>query len=84
MMEMVMPWMIGLLNVLQEIGNATPISVCCMLELKKYLGGSSQVQLNQQNCGGGCPIMNHLEAFGRQRADAFSEFKAELGVYLFK
>ena len=51
---------------------------------QKYLGGSSQVQFNQQNCGGGCPIMNHLEAFGRQRADAFSEFKAELGVYLFK
>lgn len=51
---------------------------------QKYLGGSSQVQFNQQNCGGGCPIMNHLEAFGRQRADEFSDFKAELGVYLFK
>ena len=51
---------------------------------QRYLGGSSQVQFNQQNCGGGCPIMNHLEAFGRQTFDAFSEFKAELGVYLFK
>lgn len=50
---------------------------------QKYLGGSSQVQFNQQNCGNGCPIMNHLEAFGRQRSDEFCEFKVELGVYLF-
>jgi dolichyl-phosphate-mannose--protein O-mannosyl transferase len=51
---------------------------------QKYLGGSSQVQFTPQNCGSGCPIMNHLEAFGRQRADDYSEFKVEMGVYLSK
>jgi hypothetical protein len=50
----------------------------------KYLGGSSQVQFNAQNCGNACPIMNHLEAFARQRADDYTEFKVELGVHLSK
>ena len=47
-----------------------------------YLGGTRQAVFNQNNCGGGCPIMNHLEAFGRKSKDELSMLEADLGVYL--
>lgn len=50
----------------------------------KYLGGSSTVKFNAQNCGGACPIMNHLEAFGRQRADPYSEVQVQYGIHISK
>mmetsp|Transcript_14679 Transcript_14679/g.40569 ORF Transcript_14679/g.40569 Transcript_14679/m.40569 type:complete len:222 (-) Transcript_14679:1468-2133(-) len=50
----------------------------------KYLGASSTVQFTQQNCGRQCPIMNHLEIFGRGQKDGFSKFVVEMGVHLSK
>ena len=50
----------------------------------RWLGASSSVQYNENNCGRGCPIVNHLEVFGREENDAYSHWKVEQGVYLSK
>lgn len=50
----------------------------------RYLGSSSTVQFTQQNCGRNCPIMNHLEVFGRSTNDQYTQWKVELGVHLYK
>ena len=50
----------------------------------RWLGASSSVQYNENNCGRGCPIVNHLEVFGREGNDAYSHWKVEQGVYLSK
>jgi dolichyl-phosphate-mannose--protein O-mannosyl transferase len=52
------------------------------VDLGKYLGASSTVKFTQQNCGHSCPIMNHLEVFGRTQKDSFSYWMVELGVHL--
>lgn len=48
----------------------------------KFLGTSAQVEFNAQTCGPNCPIMNHLEAFGRSSADAHSLMKVVQGIHL--
>lgn len=50
----------------------------------RWLGASKSVQYNENNCGRGCPIVNHLEVFGRESNDAHSHWKVEQGVYLSK
>ncbi|EJK44231.1 hypothetical protein THAOC_37248 [Thalassiosira oceanica] len=50
----------------------------------RYLGASSTVKFNEQNCGRGCPILNQLEVFGRNRLDDYSHWRIELGVHLTK
>eukprot|EP00540_Astrosyne_radiata_P011051 CAMPEP_0116857312 /NCGR_PEP_ID=MMETSP0418-20121206/20474_1 /TAXON_ID=1158023 /ORGANISM="Astrosyne radiata, Strain 13vi08-1A" /LENGTH=226 /DNA_ID=CAMNT_0004490963 /DNA_START=56 /DNA_END=737 /DNA_ORIENTATION=+ len=50
----------------------------------KYLGGSANVKFTQQNCGHSCPILHHLEAFGRKQSDDYSLVKVEMGVLLNK
>ncbi|KAL9180971.1 hypothetical protein ACHAXT_009776 [Thalassiosira profunda] len=50
----------------------------------RFLGASSTVKFTEQNCGRGCPIMNHLEVFGRNSNDSYSHWKADLGVHLYK
>ena len=47
-----------------------------------YLGGSRQATFNGSNCGHGCPVMNHLEAFGRKAKDELSVLEADVGVYI--
>lgn len=49
---------------------------------KKYLGGSSTVSYNHQNCGSSCPIMNHLEIFARASRDKYGEWFVESGVHI--
>lgn len=51
---------------------------------KRFLGASSTVKFTEQNCGRGCPIMNHLEVFGRKSTDSYAQWKVELGVHLYK
>lgn len=48
----------------------------------RYLGASSTVKFTEQNCGRGCPILNHLEVFGRTQNDSYSHWKVEQGVHL--
>jgi dolichyl-phosphate-mannose--protein O-mannosyl transferase len=50
----------------------------------KFLGASSTVKFTHSNCGHSCPILNHLEAFGRNQQDNFSLFVVEMGVHLSK
>lgn len=50
----------------------------------RYLGAASNAKFNEQNCGRGCPILNHLEVFGRQQNDHHTKWKTEVGVYLYK
>jgi len=50
----------------------------------RYLGASSSVKFTEQNCGRGCPILNHLELFGREVNDLYTQWKVELGVHLHK
>mmetsp|Transcript_7433 Transcript_7433/g.21140 ORF Transcript_7433/g.21140 Transcript_7433/m.21140 type:complete len:259 (+) Transcript_7433:144-920(+) len=49
-----------------------------------YLGASSTVKFTHQNCGHNCPILNHLEVFGRKQKDHFGNWVAEMGVHLSK
>merc|ERR1719230_1655315 len=42
-------------------------------ETGHYLGSTTQAKFTHQNCGGRCPILNHLEVFGRGRADTMCE-----------
>lgn len=49
-----------------------------------YLGGTTQATFNANNCGHACPIMNHLEAFGRKSKDDLSVLQADLGIYISK
>ena len=46
-----------------------------------HLGAASTVSYNERNCGQECPIMNHLEAFGRKGADEYSVFQVESGLF---
>ena len=48
----------------------------------KYLGTSANVEFNSKTCGPNCPIMNHLEAFGRSSADSHTVMKVEQGIHL--
>lgn len=54
------------------------------VETGKYLAASANVKYTAQNCGHGCPILNHLEAFGRKQKDDYSYVKVEMGVLLSK
>merc|ERR1712050_342653 len=40
-----------------------------------YLGTPKKTEFNQNTCGRDCPIMGHLESFGRSTADANSYMK---------
>jgi dolichyl-phosphate-mannose--protein O-mannosyl transferase len=52
------------------------------LDTGKYLGASSTVKFTHQNCGHQCPILNHLEIFGRGSQDNYGYFVVEMGVHL--
>ena len=54
------------------------------VDTQKYLGTSSNLEFTVQNCGGNCPIMGHLEAFGRAQADAHGLLVVAQGVYVSK
>jgi dolichyl-phosphate-mannose--protein O-mannosyl transferase len=51
-------------------------------ETKMYLGASKDAEFNEKTCGRNCPLMHHLESFGRGQKDALSEIQAEQGIYL--
>eukprot|EP00934_Nitzschia_sp_Nitz4_P003533 Nitzschia sp. Nitz4//scaffold26_size159584//115729//116596//NITZ4_002507-RA/size159584-snap-gene-0.48-mRNA-1//-1//CDS//3329545130//3523//frame0 len=48
----------------------------------KYLGAASTLKFTHQNCGHNCPIMDHLEVFGRTSKDNVVFWVVELGVHL--
>ena len=52
------------------------------VDSKRYLGASSTVKFTHQNCGHHCPILNHLEVFGRNRKDNYVNWFVELGIHL--
>jgi dolichyl-phosphate-mannose--protein O-mannosyl transferase len=52
------------------------------VDTDKYLGASSTVKFTHQNCGHNCPIMNHLEVFGRGAKDDYSIWIVKMGVHL--
>mmetsp|Transcript_13104 Transcript_13104/g.37860 ORF Transcript_13104/g.37860 Transcript_13104/m.37860 type:complete len:222 (+) Transcript_13104:80-745(+) len=54
------------------------------IDTGKFLGASSTVKFTQQNCGHQCPIMNHLEVFGRSQKDSYGMFMVEMGAHLSK
>jgi dolichyl-phosphate-mannose--protein O-mannosyl transferase len=49
-----------------------------------YLGCTTQAQFTQRNCGHNCPVMNHLEVFGRNSKDSFTKWKTDAGIFLHK
>lgn len=49
-----------------------------------YLGTSKNVEFNQNTCGHACPIMGHLEAFGRASPDAHTLMTVDEGIHLSK
>lgn len=49
----------------------------------KCLGANSGAEFNVKTCGRNCPLMNHLESFGRDCTDALSDLRTgEQGIYL--
>mmetsp|Transcript_5826 Transcript_5826/g.8670 ORF Transcript_5826/g.8670 Transcript_5826/m.8670 type:complete len:218 (-) Transcript_5826:281-934(-) len=50
----------------------------------KYLGCTDQAKFHRNNCGRNCPVMDHLEVFGRSSRDKFTTWKTSVGVYLHK
>eukprot|EP00527_Entomoneis_sp_CCMP2396_P003781 CAMPEP_0198143206 /NCGR_PEP_ID=MMETSP1443-20131203/6031_1 /TAXON_ID=186043 /ORGANISM="Entomoneis sp., Strain CCMP2396" /LENGTH=234 /DNA_ID=CAMNT_0043806393 /DNA_START=20 /DNA_END=724 /DNA_ORIENTATION=- len=50
----------------------------------KFLGTTKTVEFTRDNCGQNCPIMGHLEAFGRGTNDKYTTFKVEQGVHIAK
>lgn len=50
----------------------------------KHLGCSEQAKFSVHNCGRQCPVMDHLEVFGRSDRDALVQWKASMGVFLHK
>jgi dolichyl-phosphate-mannose--protein O-mannosyl transferase len=50
----------------------------------KYLGTSANVKFDANTCGHNCPIMGHLEAFGRSAADVHTLLTTEQGIHLSK
>jgi hypothetical protein len=53
-------------------------------ETSMYLGSTDQAMFTAQNCGRGCPVMEHLEVFGRVKGDSFAIWKTETGIYISK
>jgi len=51
-------------------------------DTRTYLSSNAQYQYNQRNCGGNCPIMNHLEVAAKATPDLETRWKVELGVHL--
>jgi dolichyl-phosphate-mannose--protein O-mannosyl transferase len=53
-------------------------------DTQKYLGTSKNTEFNEQTCGHSCPIMGHLEAFGRSNPDAHTLFTTDQGIHFSK
>mmetsp|Transcript_5097 Transcript_5097/g.7774 ORF Transcript_5097/g.7774 Transcript_5097/m.7774 type:complete len:222 (-) Transcript_5097:166-831(-) len=51
---------------------------------RQHLGSSEQAQFGLNNCGRQCPVMDHLEVFGRKEKDSFVKWKTSMGVFLHK
>ncbi len=52
------------------------------IDTGKYLGTARKLEFNHENCGHNCPIMNHLEAFGRAGTDSYTLLYVDQGVHL--
>jgi len=50
----------------------------------KFLGSAKTLEFNRDTCGSHCPIMNHLEAFGRKSEDSHSLMMTQQGIHLSK
>lgn len=48
----------------------------------KFLGTAKSLEFNQKTCGSNCPIMGHLESFGRSTNDQHTVFVVEQGVHI--
>ena len=51
-------------------------------DTSKFLGTSKTLEFNQKTCGSNCPIMGHLEAFGRGTNDKHTIFTVKQGVHI--
>lgn len=51
---------------------------------QKHLGCTEQAKFSMNNCGRQCPVMDHLEVFGRADKDSFVQWKTNMGVFLHK
>ena len=54
------------------------------MDTQSYLGTAKNVEFNQNTCGMQCPIMGHLEAFGRKGKDKHGLFQVDQGVHIRK
>jgi dolichyl-phosphate-mannose--protein O-mannosyl transferase len=50
----------------------------------KFLGTAKNVEFNTETCGHSCPLMGHLEAFGRGGNDAHTLLMTHQGIFLSK
>ena len=51
-------------------------------DTSKFLGTAKTLEFNQQTCGNNCPIMGHLEAFGRGTNDKHTVMTVTQGVHI--
>lgn len=54
------------------------------VDSEKFLGSTDQAKFSMQNCGRACPVMGHLEVFGRNRNDSFCTWRSETGIFISK
>jgi dolichyl-phosphate-mannose--protein O-mannosyl transferase len=54
------------------------------VDTSAYLGTANNVEFNVDTCGHSCPLMGHLEAFGRETPDGHTILTTEQGIYLTK
>jgi dolichyl-phosphate-mannose--protein O-mannosyl transferase len=54
------------------------------VDTSKFLGTAKNVEFNTETCGHSCPLMGHLEAFGRVGTDSHTILTTEQGIYLSK
>ena len=52
------------------------------VDTSKYLGAAAEYVFNQNTCGQGCPIMNHLESYARSVNSPDTVFQVNQGIHL--
>jgi dolichyl-phosphate-mannose--protein O-mannosyl transferase len=77
-------WMVHCLKNTQQFWQRNMPIRLQHVDTGKFLGTAKNVEFNVETCGHSCPLMGHLEAFGRAGNDLHTILTTEQGIYLSK